>query len=179
LRSQHLFPTLTLAIRRASQADPKHFRVVHFSIQFDHLHLIVEASDKQALSRGMQGLAVRIARYVNDLLGRRGKFWADRWHGRALTSPRSVRNALVYVLMNFRKHARFPLPAGVDAFSSARDFDGWHTSGRLRRLVCHAAERPPPLPRGPSVSAAATWLARIGWRRHGFIGPSEHPRRPD
>jgi len=176
LRSQHLFPTLVLAIRRASSAAPERFRIVHFSIQYDHVHLIVEARDKRALSSGMQGLAVRTARYVNDLLGRRGKLWADRWHGRALSSPRAVRNALVYVLMNFRKHARSALPPGVDAFSSALDFDGW-VGGRLRRLCAHAAERPPPL-RGSAVTAAGTWLARTGWRKHGAIRLSEQPERP-
>jgi REP element-mobilizing transposase RayT len=178
LRSQHVFPTLALAIRRASHAAPERFRVVHFSVQYDHLHLIVESSDKRSLSSGMQGLAIRIARYVNDLLGRRGRLWADRWHGRALKSPRAVRNALVYVLMNFRKHARSALPAGVDAFSSARDFDGWATQERLRRLTAHAAERPPPLPTTPMVSRAGTWLARSGWRKHGPIGLREQPLRP-
>jgi REP element-mobilizing transposase RayT len=178
LRSQHLFPTLALAIRRASCAAPGRFRVLHFSIQHDHVHLIVEARDKRALSAGVQGLAVRMARYVNDLLGRRGKLWADRWHGRALTSPRAVRNALVYVLMNFRKHARSALPAGVDAFSSALDFDGWVASAPLRRLTAHAAERPPPRAAAALVTAAGTWLARVGWRRHGALGLSEQPRRP-
>jgi REP element-mobilizing transposase RayT len=176
--SQHLFATLALAIRRASQVDPERFRVVHFSVQYDHIHLIVEARDKRALSRGMQGLAVRTARYVNDLLRRRGKLWADRWHGRALTSPRSVRNALVYVLMNFRKHGRRPLPPGVDAFSSAGDFDGWLTSTRPRRLGSHAAERPPPLSSEPAVVPARTWLARVGWRKHGPIGTTERPQHP-
>jgi hypothetical protein len=167
-----------LAIRRASRVDPERFRVVHFSVQYDHIHLIVEARDKRALSRGIQGLAVRTARYVNDLLHRHGKLWADRWHGRALKSPRSVRNALLYVLMNFRKHARRPLPPGLDAFSSARDFDGWLPSARLHRLAAHAAERPPPLATEPLVTPARTWLARVGWRRHGAIGASEHPQRP-
>jgi REP element-mobilizing transposase RayT len=104
LRSQFLFPTLRLALVRAARRDPERFRIVHFSIQRDHIHLIVEARDKSSLSSGMRGLMIRTARYVNDLLGRRGAFWADRWHGRALASPRAVRNGIVYVLANFRKH---------------------------------------------------------------------------
>ena len=88
LRSQYVFPLPG---------------IVHFSVQWDHLHLMVEASDERALSRGMQGVAIRIARSVNGLVMRRGRFWADRWHGRALTSPRQVRSALVYVLANFQK----------------------------------------------------------------------------
>src|SRR3954468_20208267 len=101
LRSRFVFPTVRLAIARAARRDPETFRVVHYSVQRDHVHLVVEAADARALSSGVRSIAIRIARYVNDLLGRRGSFWADRWHGRALASLREVRAALVYVLANF------------------------------------------------------------------------------
>lgn len=179
LRSQHVFPTLCLAIEGATRRDPESFRVVHFSVQFDHVHLIVEASSKRALSSGLASVAIRIARYVNELVGRRGRVWADRWHGRELTSPKAVRNALVYVLGNFRKHAKTKLGPGVDAFSSATRFDGW------RGLAMGAS-----LPRaGPPfhavmaqfvvVSRSETWLGGAGWRRAGLIGFGEAPRNPD
>ena len=80
------------------------FRLVHFSVQGNHLHLIVEAADKRALSRGMQGLAIRLARRVNGALGRTGGMFADRYHARALGTPREVRNALAYVLLNRQRH---------------------------------------------------------------------------
>jgi len=67
-------------------------------VQDDHLHLIVEADDTQVLARGLRGLAIRVARAVNRALNRRGAVWGDRYHARALTSPRAVRNALVYVM---------------------------------------------------------------------------------
>ena len=69
------------------------FRVVHYSIQENHVHLIAEAEDTASLASGVRGLMVRIARRVNRLLSRRGRFWADRWHARALEGPRQVRNA--------------------------------------------------------------------------------------
>jgi REP element-mobilizing transposase RayT len=125
LRCQFVFPTVRLAIARAAGRDPEKFRVLHFSVQRDHVHLVVEAKDARALSSGVRSVAIRIARYVNDLLLRRGRFWADRWHGRALRTPREVRNAIVYVLANFRKHARQRLRSGVDPFSSGAWFDGW------------------------------------------------------
>jgi len=111
------------------------------------VHLIVEASDARALSSGVRSLAIRMARYVNQLVTRRGRFWADRWHGRVLTTPRAVRTALVYVLANFRKHSRAPLVAGVDAFSSSATFDGFRAA-------------PGALPRaGPPVhEAMARWV---------------------
>src|SRR5262249_20574141 len=144
-------------------------------VQWDHVHLIVEASDKRALSSGIRSLAIRVALYVNQLLERRGRLWADRWHGRELTSPRQVRNALVYVLANFRKHSRTRLHSGVDAFSSSHFFHGW------RKVFPGTA-----LPRaGPSfhramsahvvVSEAKTWLGTTGWRRAGLIRLDEAP----
>jgi REP-associated tyrosine transposase len=175
LRSQHVFPTVCFAIRGATLRDPERFRVVHFSVQWDHVHLVVEASDERALSSGIRGLAIRIARYVNELVMRRGRFWADRWHGRALMTPRSVRNALVYVLANFRKHATASHAAGVDAFSSAASFDGW-------RGVVTGAPLPgagPPfhgaMARHVVVSAPETWLCAKGWRRAGLVGFDEAP----
>ncbi|HEY6910167.1 MAG TPA: transposase, partial [Myxococcales bacterium] len=44
-------------------------RVIHYSIQGNHLHLIVEAESPEALSRAMQGLATRLARRLNQLSG--------------------------------------------------------------------------------------------------------------
>src|SRR4051812_28697280 len=125
LRSQFLFPSVRLALMRAARRDPARFRIVHFSVQRDHLHLVVEAADKRALSSGMRSVAIRIARYVNDVLSRRGRLWSGRWHGRALTSPREVRNAIVYVVANFRKHDSNALRSGLDPYSSAACFDGF------------------------------------------------------
>jgi hypothetical protein len=164
---------------RASRRDPKRFRILHFSVQRDHLHLVVEAVDKRALSSGIRGVAIRVARYVNDLLARRGPLWADRWHGRALRTPREVRNAIAYVLLNFRKHARRPMGAGIDPFSSGVWFDGWRGwrpksgvpppfAARAAWLKTHARDLV-----DPPVGFARTWLARVGWRRHGLIALSE------
>jgi REP-associated tyrosine transposase len=128
------------------------FRVLHFSVQADHLHLLVEADRPTGLARGIQGLAIRVAKAINRVLGRHGAVWGDRNHARKLGTPREVRNALVYILDNWRKHV--PGARGVDARSSAGWFDGW------RSAVPRRDESPP-------VASPRTWLARIGWRRHG------------
>ena len=122
------------------------FRLVQFSVQRDHLHLIVEASDRRALARGVQGLSIRVARAVNAAQGRTGRVFADRYHARALTSPRAVHFALRYVLLNVRKHepgkhegrqGAPAVPRGfVDPCSSAAWFDGW---ARPRELAFGAA----------------------------------------
>src|SRR5882757_8357950 len=92
LRKQVVF----LAVRRAlAAASRKWFRVLHFSVQRDHVHLLVEANDKASLSKGTSGLAIRAARMVNHVVGRRGRVWVDRYHARPLRTPREVRHGLV------------------------------------------------------------------------------------
>jgi len=136
------------------------FRIVHFSIQPNHVHLIVEAGSKMTLGRGLRGLGIWLARRVNEVVGRRGKVLADRYHARDLMSPREVRNAIVYVLQNHLHHQ--PSVYLVDECSSARWFAGW--------------EQPLPVPATPSpVRRPGTWLARTGWRRYGPIRFSERP----
>ena len=115
------------------------FRLIHFSVQSNHIHLLAEAEDRRALSRGMQGLSIRIARGLNRLWRRTGKVFVDRYHDHILGSPTEVRNALRYVLHNVQRHGiRFI--EGLDPFTSAV---GW-----TLRL---------PLPR--------TWLLTRGWQR--------------
>jgi len=130
-------------------------------LQTDHVHLLVEGDGHIPLRRGLQGLAIRVAKAANRILGRRGKVWADRYHARALATPREVRHALVYMLQNFRKHLNGA--RGLDPRSSAAWFTGWRTS------ILAPSGRPP-------VSAPRTWLAAVGWRRHGLIAVDEAPR---
>ena len=81
------------------------FRLIHFSIQGNHLHLIVEADDTRALSKGMQGLAMRVARAVNQAMSRkRGKVFSDRYHHHVLKTPSETRTAISYLVHNYRKH---------------------------------------------------------------------------
>jgi len=138
------------------------FRILHFSVQGDHIHLMVEATDKASLSTGARGLSIRIARAFNKAAGRTGAVWGDRYHARALTTPREVRNGLVYVLMNVRKHHPGPWD-GLDPCSSARWFDGFH-------------DRPPSTALAPPVHLPRTWLAAHAWRRHGLLSITESPR---
>src|SRR4051812_39730186 len=120
LRRARLYSALEAAIAASSRSN---FRLVHFSGQGDHVHLIAEAHDKPTLSTGMRGLMIRVARALNRASGRSGPVWADRYHCRELRTPREVRHALAYVLLNARKHGREV--AAFDPCSSARWFDGW------------------------------------------------------
>jgi putative transposase len=162
LRSRHVVRTVLGAIRDSQRGT---FRIAQYSIQANHLHLIVEADDKPTLSAGVKGLVMRLVKRMNRLLSRSGPFAADRWYGRALTSDRQVRTALVYVINNHRKHIRRPPLKGLDPMSSAQWFDGF------------AFE----LPSGfrsigpPSIAPATTRLLRTAWRRRGRIQWQDSP----
>src|SRR5436309_2602821 len=95
LRAGRVFPAVLGALGAASHEG---FRILHFSVQDDHLHRIVEADDTRALGRGLRGVTIRVARAVNRALGRRGAVWGDRYHARALTTPRAMRHAMAGVL---------------------------------------------------------------------------------
>ena len=150
------------AVRRALAATAKDtFRVVHVSIQRNHVHLIVEANDREALIRGMQGFQISAAKRLNAAISdgppRRGPVFLDRYHARVLTSPRQVRNAIAYVLNNFRHHdgGRTTL----DPYASGLCFDGWN--------------------RGPWPVPDRFATARARWhRRRQAIPTGRRPRRP-
>jgi REP element-mobilizing transposase RayT len=185
-RNPVLFARLCEALVRASRRG---FSILHFSVQSNHLHLLVEANDKRALSRAMQGLGVRLARAYNRAARRRGAVFADRYHAHELTKPREVRNALVYILQNHRKH--IPGARGMDEMSSAVWFSGWaeasrkaHEAWARRRFPATAAWTASlraqalglhgsPCP----VDPPSTWLARVGWllRGGGSISVDERP----
>jgi len=158
LRSERIFATLRTALAAANRRD---FRVLHFSVQVDHVHLVVEADAHKAFVRGIQGLAGRCAAAINRAAARRGAVWSDRYHARALRTPREMRAAIVYVLQNFRKHLR--APPVIDPRSSGPWFDGW----------AHEVE----IPRAPSpIRPPCTWLASKGWKRSGgAVGLHEAP----
>lgn len=174
LRRAAPFAAIEAALRASlARAD---FRVVHFSVQTNHVHLLVEAQGGKALARGMQALAIRIARRVNRAAGRTGKLWADRYHARVLRSPREVRWALAYVLQNARRHLESGRgivdPGWIDPRSSGGGFDGWRDGGIADAGEGQGAEGPVT---GPPVAAPRTWLLATGWRRHGLLRRDEVP----
>ena len=159
LRSARVFAALRRTIARASV---DRFRVIHFSIQQDHGHFIVEGDDPRRARGGAHGLAIRLALAVNRAVGRKGQVVPDRYHARPLTTPRQMRTSMVYVLLNFRKHLR--APACIDPRSSGPHFTGW----RHAPAVSAAA--------APATVEPSTWMARIGWRlAGGALRVEEHP----
>ena len=155
----------------AAACDRKGFRLVHYSLQGNHTHMIVEVDDERALGRAMKALGARLARAVNRVFRRSGPVLADRYHVRALKTPREVRNALAYVLLNARRHAakagrKLSRAIAIDPASSGRWFDGWRFEISLESEATGPSRQEP-----RPVSPPLTWLLRIGWRERGLLDP--------
>jgi REP element-mobilizing transposase RayT len=202
MRKRHMYRALreasiSVALRELTYAREGAFRIVHVSVQRNHIHLLVEASDKTALSRGMQSFQISAAKHLNravsveargltakqrrSLAGRRamaarrrGTVFPDRFHQVIITSPKQARNTLAYVLNNWRKHREHQAPfAGtwnVDPYSTGYQFDGWKQREHADVLWDKPAAFDPLI-----VYLPKTWLLREGWRKHGLIGFAEVP----
>ena len=144
LRSRRSFRVIAAALRVGG--DRFNVRVIQFSVQGNHIHLVVEAPNRRALARAIQGLSIRVAKGLNRMMGRAGRVFDDRYHARVLRTPTEVRHAIHYVLGNARKHAaergETYAPGYVDPYSSAGAPD-------------------------LALPLAQTWLLRAGWKRAG------------
>ena len=169
--------TITAALR-------ERFRIVHISIQSNHVHLLAEAANSQALARGMQGFQISAARHINTALGvdryrrRRGRVFTDRYHVEVITSPTRARRALSYVLNNWRKHREDQRGLAstwlVDPFSSGISFPDWQELDDKAWMWPIRETYDPLMVRRPQ-----SWLLRQGWRLCGPISARDVPsRRP-
>jgi putative transposase len=186
-----------MAIREAAIVVLKRedFRIVHLSIEGTHIHLLVEAENRRALSCGMRAFEGSAAKHLNAAFSKAGGWWerkraarlgqalpvrrkgrvfADRYHETVITKPKQARHALAYVLNNWRRHRedRSERARGwlIDPFATGWAFDGWkeRADTPFAFKVRHTYK---PIP----VWLPKTWLLREGWRRHGLIGLREVP----
>ena len=165
------------AVREAAITMLRHdsCRIVHLSIQRNHVHLLVEADDRMALARGMQAFQISAAKHINAALGRRrGQVFADRYHPERITNRKQARHALAYVLNNWRRHREDRAPFAenwvIDPFSSGWAFEGWKELEDSPTL-CKLRETYQPMP----VWRPKSWLLSTGWRMYGLIGAREVP----
>jgi REP element-mobilizing transposase RayT len=197
LRKRHMYKalreaTIAVAKRELNYAEDGAFRIVHISIQHNHVHLLVEAETKRALSRGMQCFQISAAKHLNRAVSvksiargtpkfreamanrRRGTVFPDRYHEEIITTPKQARHTLAYVLNNWRKHKEdrheFARDWNVDPYSTGALFDGWKeredavTLWPLRETYLPLV-----------VYLPKTWLLREGWRKHGLVPMTEVP----
>ena len=177
LRKRHTYQalreaTIAVARRELNDAEAGYFRIIHISIQQRHIHMIVEAEHKMALSRGMQSFQISAAKHLNRAISlkretrRRGRVFPDRFHQEIIKTPRQARNTLAYVLNNWRKHREDEAPRthawNVDAFSTGSLFHGWRER-EDKPLMWGPREGYSPL----VVYLPKSWLLTTGWRKHG------------
>lgn len=155
---------LRIVLAALSASSNRHgMRIIQYSVQGNHLHLLVEADDRECVARGMNALLSPLARALNKLWGRKGKVFPDRYHDEVISTPTQARNALRYVLQNGKMHGLVPRTS-IDLCSSAPTFDGW--------------KQRPSIPAAPiaTVAHATTWLLTTGWRRLGLLAIDELPQ---
>ncbi|HEY1557458.1 MAG TPA: transposase [Kofleriaceae bacterium] len=178
LRTRDLYYAVRAATTAVAHRDD--FRIVHLSIQHDHIHFIAEAEGRIPLSRGVRAFEISAARQINRAISRRGHrtrtgaVFPDRYHAHILKTPTETRRAICYVVNNWRKHGddRAPLLRAfpVDPFSSAISFTGW------RELETRAwLWQPPPTYQPLRVHRPRTWLLAAGWSRAGGISVLDLP----
>jgi REP element-mobilizing transposase RayT len=146
LRSKALFRQIRYSLEKVREREG--FRIVHFNVQGNHIHAIIEADSTEALSRAMQSMGTRIAKRINARMERRGPVFEDRYFVRPLPTPSQVANAISYVLENSRRH-------------DAR-----------KGFIAPPSDRPEPFTSAefagadpPLVSEPQTWLLCVGWMR--------------
>jgi hypothetical protein len=147
------------------------FRLVQYSVQRNHFHLVPEARNTVTLSRGIQGLAIRLAHALNRVMHRTGRVFADRYRSRLLTDPLDARNTLRYVLNNARRHVRRATrnhTRWTDPCSSAPWFRHWSIPPDIRDFAPDQRHRGL-LALGSAAVAPCTALLVFGWTRAGPI----------
>ena len=167
--------TIAVALRELNDKEKGAFRIVHLSMQRTHVHLLVEAEHKAALSNGMQRFQISAAKHLNAAVSvkqatrRRGNVFPDRYHAEIIKTPTQARHALAYVLNNWRKHREDRSPTrdwNVDPFSSGVQFDGWREREE-ELFLWRWRETYQPL----VVYLPKTWLLKVGWRKGGGTIP--------
>jgi REP element-mobilizing transposase RayT len=101
LKNKSILKALQHSIKKARSLGLK---VIHYTLEYDHVHLLIEASDKISLGKGMQSLGISFSKGINKIKKQTGKVFKTRYHFRKLNSPREIKNALNYILGNGIKH---------------------------------------------------------------------------
>ncbi len=178
LRRRHMFRAVRAAIAAVAKHDA--FRIVHVSVQSNHIHLLCEATGKMPLARGVQGFQISAAKHLNGEVSVRtgekcrGQVFPDRYHVESISSVRQARHALAYVLNNWRRHRQDNGRAGlvggrIDPFSSGLAFPGWSEPLPTATFSLPTDYEP------PLVSRPQTWLLAEGWKRASPINVFEVP----
>ncbi len=129
LRGRRMFKAVEAALWAAARNEDG--LLCDFSVQNDHLHLVIDAANSRAMRSAVRGLAIRVAKAINSLCGRKGRVFDDRYHARVLRTPTEVRRVRHYVRDNFRKHLRERLQT-----ERTQDLAAWLALGSIIARCC-------------------------------------------
>lgn len=101
IKNKSVLKLLRHAIQRARLQGLK---IIHYSLEYDHVHLLIEAENNHILGKGMQALGVSLSKGINRLKNLKGAVYKHRYHFRQITSPRQLKNVLGYIFNNGVKH---------------------------------------------------------------------------
>lgn len=101
LKNKNVLAILKKAIFNARRQGLK---VIHYSLEYDHIHLIIEADNNRTLGKGMQAFGVTLAKAINRMRKVKGQVYKHRYHFRQITSSRQLKNVMTYIFNNGVKH---------------------------------------------------------------------------
>jgi REP element-mobilizing transposase RayT len=104
--------TLKLLKKSIQNARSHGLRVLQYSFQHNHVHLILEADANAILTKGMRSLTITFAKGLN-----KGRVQIERYHLHVLKTAKEVKHALHYVLFNQQKHES-GICSTIDDYSS-------------------------------------------------------------
>ena len=90
-----------MALLKSQQDD---FRIIHYSMQSNHIHLIAEALNNKVLEKGMRSLTNSFVKRLRRTKKLKGSIQLERYHLHILRNPTEVENAINYVLRNHQHH---------------------------------------------------------------------------
>jgi REP element-mobilizing transposase RayT len=156
---------LHLFRRSLNKAKKFGLHVIHYSLLGNHIHMIVETRDNQALGRGMRSLGGSFAKAIQSKAGLTGGIFSGRYHLKAITNPSQMRRTLEYVLLNMCKHQDFL--EHMDPYSSARFFPHWRKllGARMNDVIEWELETLSTALKEAGLSPPRSWLATQGWMR--------------
>jgi len=153
LRSKKMYRLFKMALLKGQCFG---LNICHFSLLKNHFHLICEADDESGISKGMQSIAISLAKKINFECRRKGKVFFDRYHIHILKTLREVRTTLRYVLLNAAKHLkRAPY---VDPYSSGCVFLDWKKLIGKKLRCCYSSEI------AVIVSRPQYFGLKVGWK---------------
>jgi len=151
LRTPRGLRRLEGAFRKGKERDG--FALLHYSIQHDHLHLMVEVKNRRKLSKGLQALGIRLAKSLNSMWRRKkGHVFAERYFALALEGWRQIWRTVRYILNNGRKHGSWRIKNQPDPFSSGRWYLPWS------QLDIRRPMRSPPVMPSRTIATFIPWI---------------------